>query len=210
MVEASIKEKLTSFPKQSNKDTIKLYELADILSEVESLKEDTDYGLLLSYYDTSAGINPIVAKLQTGLQEKWTNHAVKYITTHDVHFPPFSEFAQFIRNTIKIKNNPCFMYGLIPTVAQPQTFSKDKTAPTREQVSFRKTEVTDRLPSKTSTADKSSTLTSDKSAKEDRCPIQDTKHTLAVCRTFGSKPISERRQVLNRNGGCYRCFELVI
>jgi hypothetical protein len=40
MVEAAIKERLSSFPRIGNKDNKKLYELVDIMIEIESLMAD--------------------------------------------------------------------------------------------------------------------------------------------------------------------------
>jgi hypothetical protein len=48
----------------------KLYALSDLLSEIESLKEDPKYAGLLSYYDTSSGVNQIVTKLPYNIQSK--------------------------------------------------------------------------------------------------------------------------------------------
>ena len=93
MVEAALKNKLTNFPKLTMKDSQRLYDLADILSEVESAMENPLYKPLLSYYDTSSGINPIVAKLSYQLHEKWTNRAVSHKNQNKVSFPPFTVFA---------------------------------------------------------------------------------------------------------------------
>ena len=78
MVESALKQKLANFPKLTNKDNRKLYELSDILSEIEATKQDKKYQTLLAYFDSSSGINPIVCKLPYGLQEKWTTRAVNY------------------------------------------------------------------------------------------------------------------------------------
>ena len=185
VVETSLKQKLAAFPKLTSRDTKKLYELAAILSEVESVKEDQQYSLLLSYFDTSAGV-----KLPVGLQEKWTTHAVKYNKRHSVHFPPFSEFMQFVRDAAKIRNNPSFMYD--PPTQYP-TSKKDRTMPVREHVSAHKTGI----------SDKHSSLPKD--TVETRCPIHNMRHPLIDCRSFRSKPISERRRVLKKNGRCFRC-----
>jgi hypothetical protein len=40
MVEAAIKERLSSFPRIGNKDNKKLYELVDIMIEISELNED--------------------------------------------------------------------------------------------------------------------------------------------------------------------------
>lgn len=70
LIEEALKRKLDRFPKLSNKDYKKLYELTDILAEIQSIKEDDQYHDLLAYYDTSSGIIPIVRKLPHFLQKK--------------------------------------------------------------------------------------------------------------------------------------------
>lgn len=110
VVEASLKAKLLAFPKMGVRDSKKLFDLADLLSEIESVKENPQYSALLSYFDTSAGINPVINKLPTGLQEKWVTTAVKYKRTHNVVFPTFSQFVQFIHELALVKNDPSFQY----------------------------------------------------------------------------------------------------
>jgi len=73
-----LKAKPAAFPKLTYKDNNKLYDLSDIVSELESIKEDEQYLTLMSYYDSSSGVIPIVNKLPHALQEKWTTQAVKY------------------------------------------------------------------------------------------------------------------------------------
>lgn len=48
LIEMVLKAKLTNFPRITNKDLKKLYEQADILSEIESVEQDEKYGTLLS------------------------------------------------------------------------------------------------------------------------------------------------------------------
>lgn len=59
MVEA-IKHKLNSFPRLGNKENKKLYELVDIMIEIESLMENPHYSTLLSYFNSSSGVSPII------------------------------------------------------------------------------------------------------------------------------------------------------
>lgn len=63
MVEFALKQKLANVPKLTNKDYRKLFELSDILSEIEAVKDNVEYSTLLAYFDTSSGILPIVNKL---------------------------------------------------------------------------------------------------------------------------------------------------
>ena len=50
MVEADLKNKLENFHNLSLKDSQKLYELLDILAEIESAKESPVYKALLAYF----------------------------------------------------------------------------------------------------------------------------------------------------------------
>ena len=85
-----MKRKLNLFPTLTNKDNMKLYDLLDILTEIESVMLNPQYATLFSYYNSSSGVIPIVSKLPHFLQEKWTTLASSYKKTHQVSFPPFS------------------------------------------------------------------------------------------------------------------------
>ena len=64
LVEDSLRKKLAAFQRiQLPRDARRMYDLVDILSEIQCLKEDLNYAALLSFYDTSSGVNLIVAKL---------------------------------------------------------------------------------------------------------------------------------------------------
>ena len=93
LVEAYIIRKLHNFPILSNKDSKKLYDLADLLSEIEAFKLDPKYSSILGYYDASSGVIPIVNKLPFNLLEMWVTHASNYKKRHSVAFPPFSVFC---------------------------------------------------------------------------------------------------------------------
>ena len=87
MVEAALKQKIEQFRKLNNRDNERLFELADILAEINSVKENPTYSNLLSYFDTSFGVLPITQKLPHPLQEKWTSRAVRYKKKHNAYFP---------------------------------------------------------------------------------------------------------------------------
>lgn len=69
-VESSFKQKLVFFPKITGKEVKKLYDLVDIVVEIDSLKQDEQYSSLFPSYDSSPGVNLIVNKLPYHLQEK--------------------------------------------------------------------------------------------------------------------------------------------
>ncbi|XP_071138904.1 uncharacterized protein [Mytilus edulis] len=192
MLEASITSKLVNFPTLTNKDNARLYDLSDILSEIEYHKENPKLGCLLAYFDSSSGINPIVEKLPYGLQEKWITRASRYKSKYEVAFPPFTEFSAFIREMSKIKNDPGFIFGskVTPNTKDstprftPQTYSK---------VNVHKTAVEQQ--------------TEDSSQQQNLCILHKTKHTLNECRAFRAKPIEERKELLRQNNVCYKCCE---
>lgn len=78
----------------------------DILAEIEAIKEDPNYSALLSYFDSSSRINPIVNKVPFNIQEKWTMRASNYKTKKSVPYPPFSYFVEFLQEMSKIRNDP--------------------------------------------------------------------------------------------------------
>ena len=128
MIESSLKRRIETFPKLGAKDSSKLYELSDLLSEIEAIKCDSRMTSLLGHYDSSTGVTPIVNKLPHYLQEKWTTSAVKYMYDHNVSYPPFSHYAQFLRDQSRIRNNPSFAYDA-PVVKNesygPKRFEKN-------------------------------------------------------------------------------------
>jgi hypothetical protein len=103
MVEAAIKE-------IGNKDNKKLYELVDIMIEIESLMAKPQYTVLLSYFNSSSGVLLIINKLPYNIQEKWTMRAANYKKQHSVSFPPFSLVLNFVKEISKIRNDPSFSY----------------------------------------------------------------------------------------------------
>ena len=194
MAEASLKAKLANFPKMSNKDTKRLYELSDILSEIESYKEDKKFQCLLGYFDSSSGIRPIVAKLPYALQEKWSSRASSYTERYGVAYPPFVEFVSFIRQISKTKNHPGFMYDL-ETTTNTKMLGKQQF-PTKGRVSVNKT---------TSYQHDQSQRHDENLNSLDRCIIHKTKHSLDECRGFRTKSVEERKKLLKENNICYKC-----
>ncbi|XP_033752106.1 uncharacterized protein LOC117335931 [Pecten maximus] len=191
MIEASLRQRLASFPKLTPRDTKKLFDLSDLASEIESLKEDSQYKSLLGYFDSSTGVSPIVSKLPHNLQERWTNAAIKFTKTHHVAFPPFSFFSEFLRDLSKVKNNPSFTYD------QPNGSKNDKTVQRnpqeRKNISVRKTNA-------------DSIQNSDRNRKT--CFLHNvSSHTLNKCRAFLTMSMEERKKLLRDKKVCFRCCE---
>ena len=183
IVEAALKSKLAKFPKLTNRDNKKLYDLSDILTEIQTSMEDVQYNTVLAYYNSSSGVTPIVNKLPYGIQEKWTNHASSYKRTHSVPYPPFHIFVKFIDGISKIRNDPSFVY-------ESYDVRNKKDVGQSFKVLSRKTEVKDSSP---------------KHLKQIQCPIHKTSHSLRQCRTFKTMSIQERRDLLKKSGFCFKC-----
>ncbi|XP_023930308.1 uncharacterized protein LOC106157407 [Lingula anatina] len=177
LIESVLRKKIDMFPKLTSKDTLKLYELLDLLSEIQAFKEDELCGLTLSYLDSAVGINPIVAKLTQDQQNKWTSHAVKYKENNRVHYPPFPEFVKFIKKLSQTKNNPCFQYDFTHN-----TSIKDRPKE-RNMITSRKTDV----------------------AQKEECPLHGTNHELRECRVFGQKSPNEQKCIMRKYGYCFGC-----
>ncbi|VDI37854.1 Hypothetical predicted protein [Mytilus galloprovincialis] len=109
-VAASLKERLDRFPKIKNNEYDKLYELADLLSEIDSVKQNERYKLVLAYFDASYGVNEIVTKLPYFMQTRWIDHASKYKLNNSVMYPPFRTFAEFIHSLAVKMNDPSFKF----------------------------------------------------------------------------------------------------
>ncbi|CAC5364218.1 unnamed protein product [Mytilus coruscus] len=75
MVEAELISKLNAFPTLTVKDNRRLYELSDIVSKIESLKQEAKFKSSLAIYDSSIGVIPIVSKLPRNIQEMWTKRS---------------------------------------------------------------------------------------------------------------------------------------
>ena len=196
MIETALKTKLNNFPRLTNKDSKKLYELSDMVTEMECIKENDKYRTLLSYFDSSSGVIPIVNKLPYSLQDKWTNRAWRYKQDHKVPFPPFRVFAEFLREASRVRNDPSFNYETRDTSRRDGGYTAKYTNPQSQKpmISAKKTDL--KQPQNGTKQDPSK-----------YCPIHGTKHTLNKCKSFRAKPIEERRAFLKENGICFRCCE---
>ncbi|XP_060571867.1 uncharacterized protein LOC132730038 [Ruditapes philippinarum] len=173
--------KLSSFPKISARTSSQLYDLSDILSEIEGLKCDPKYSSILSYFDAAIGVNLIVNKLPQFLQEKWTTTATRYKQSFNVAFPPFSEFAKFVREQSRIRNDPSFNFDAPLSVATATP--KHTRSSYDRHVSVRKTTVID-----------------------DKCPIHRTSHKLEKCRVFKGMSQDEKKKFLFEKHLCFKCY----
>ncbi|XP_062592880.1 uncharacterized protein LOC134254337 [Saccostrea cucullata] len=188
MVEMSLKTKVGNFPKITVKDSKKLYDLYDILMEIEAVKQIPKYMQLLSYYDSSAGIIPIVHKLPTHLQGKWSDRATRYKRAHDVGFPPFNVFCDFIKDMSLMLNDP----GL--------PFSNENAPPSRATKP-----LTDIRKQPTVYTRETEIQGDSEQGQLRKCPIYHSNHSLNQCREFLKKTFRDRKKFIRDKNICFKC-----
>ncbi|PIK50724.1 hypothetical protein BSL78_12362 [Apostichopus japonicus] len=106
-IEHALFSRLENFPKLTPQDKSKLQQLSDLSSGITG-RERRGHTPGLLWLDTHRGVNPIVEKLPYGLQERWMSRGFKYKIEHNVPFPPFRVFAEFVRQQAKVRNDPSF------------------------------------------------------------------------------------------------------
>lgn len=182
LIMSTLHKQISGFPRlQIPKDTHKLYDLVDILSEILCLKEDPKYAALLSFYDTSAEVNPILSKLPPFLQNKWMDRAVRYKNINKVTFPPFSYFSSYIGEMCSALNDPSFAFEQSCATDSVSQFSRE----TQRQL-FVSSKKTDLKPA---------------------CPLhpKSMSHSLENWKVFGKKPMEEKMRFLKEQRACFRC-----
>lgn len=98
-IENYILKKIKEFPEISTNHFHLLYDLADLASEIASLKAQPQFEVLFSYFDSKKGSNELVEKLPWKLKDKWTSEATKHKQSMGVSYPPFSVFVKFLKKT---------------------------------------------------------------------------------------------------------------
>lgn len=87
-----------------------MYDLVDILLEIQCLKEDLNYVVLFFFYDIFLGVNFIIVKLFQFFQNKWMDCVVRYKKFRSVIFLFFIVFIDFVSEMVLILNDFCFMF----------------------------------------------------------------------------------------------------
>lgn len=194
IIEKSLFDRLDNFPRVSGKEHMKLRELADLLMEVQCAKED-GYLPALSYLDTARGIEPIVAKLPYGLQEKWMSAGSRHKEENEGHFPPFEFFSRFISYEARKRNDPSFA---IPSASSSPKFEKALFRSTKNPISVHKTGIT-------STGASVNSLVKGVSNPNKSCPLHGKPHPLKRCKAFRAKTLEDRKTFLKEKGICFKC-----
>lgn len=215
VIERALFERIENFPKISHKDAIKLRELGDLLRELVSAKSE-GYLPGLSYLDTARGVNPIVEKLPIGLQERWLSQGSQYKEQHNVCFPPFAYFTDFICSEARRRNDPSFTLSTAPVTplnsshrftTGPSKLERVEKRPAygKNYVSAHKTGI-----ASLQTASQAESSNTRRGEIDRQCPIHKKPHPLKKCRGFRSKSLEDRKAFLKENGICFRCCSSTI
>ena len=184
--------KLTMVPSLIAKGNKGLLELGDLLLELQCAKEDG--GLSgLEILDEAAFLRPLIAKLPGDLQGRWQRYAYRYKTQHMVNYPPLNEFASFVQEVARERNEP---YLMIETSEKRSNAVKSYTKPPTKSQAYRIF----------------SFHTSPGSLKDwglraniQWCVIHKLSQPLGKCHVFRAMPLTERKNLLNQHRVCFCC-----
>lgn len=155
-----------------------------MLTEIAAIKEDPTYSTLLSYFDSSSGILPVVRKLPGNIQEKWITRASAFKRQTGQPYPPFKFFVDFIVDMSQIRNDP----GLCLQESRKENI--------QHRVINRKTDL--------EANNKEKYKEHFDPSKRYPIHLKDF-HALNKCRTFRMKPMKERTGMLVKHGICFKC-----
>ena len=205
--------KLTMFPGLAAKDNKGLQEFGDLLLELQCAKEDG--GLtVLKILDEPAYLKPLLIKLPEELQGRWQRHAYHFKSQHGVDYPPFWEFASFIQEIAKERNDPYLsiesqekkdLHLVKPPVRpplkppiKPPTKPPIKPAdipPFGQGFNTFRTDVSD--------ATSRSPVVRDPAKW---CVVHKLSHPLSKCGAFRAMPLAGRKTLHSQQGICFHCL----
>ncbi len=180
-------EKLSSVPKINYKDNRTLREFSDLLLELNCAKKD---GVLtgLRVLDEPIYLKPVIAKLPGDVQGRWQRHAFRFMNDKQVPYPPFNEFAHFIGEVSREKNEPNLCLS-----------------PPEDNLNLENSRAKPRRAYKTGLAGAQPPFDRKSLDPGQWCVVHRKSHPINQCCVFRAKPIEERRALLKQHNICYRC-----
>ena len=191
ILEASITKKVNNLSIVRKPE--QLYNIVTLCTEIAAAKRRPSHAALLSYYDSPAGLRPIIKNLPASICSKWMSHASKFKREHDCLFPPFEEFLKFIKDMCSMFNDPslneagAFGHGA-------QNGNELYVKKTDNELYVKKGDVTYHS-----------------SNMNDVCPYHlseqnaECNHSLKSCRSFRRLSYQDKLNVFRKNKLCYRC-----
>ena len=160
----------------------------------------------------------MLVKLPGDIQSRWQRHAYRYKSQHNVDFPLFQEFASFIQEIARERNDP-YLSIEIPSVEsrEPRPPLKPPKGKVLKGLSTtppplpRAEQANGPILGQGLTALR--TEISDSALKDSAprdpvkwCVIHKLCHSLGKCRVFKSKSLVERKALLTQHRICFRCL----
>ena len=190
-------DKLTAFPSLNAKDNKGLQELGDLLLELKCAKEDG--GLTgLKILDEPAFLKPVLVKLPEDLQARWQRHAYRYKRQHEVEYPPFIEFASFIEEIARERNDPYLMIedpGKKSSHSAEPPVKSNTISPSGQGLSAYKTEVSGPPHLHFSARD-----------PDKWCVVHKLSHPIRKCPAFRAMSLTLRKDLLSQYRICFPCL----
>ncbi|CAG2251788.1 unnamed protein product [Mytilus edulis] len=125
---------------------------------------------------------------------RWIDHASKYKLNNSVMYPPFRTFAEFIHSLAVKMNDPSFKFQQTESGSNRKDPEKQKfnnrNALNRQVLNTKKTKV------------------ENQNSNDLKCPVhEEGKHSLVECRSFPTKPLAEKREIIKKHGICFKCLK---
>lgn len=173
VIEQAMLKRLDSFPRITNKDTYRLRDLGD----------------------RARGGQPH-CRTAPSIQDKWISQRSRYKEDHNVYFPPFSFFVDFVCRQARSRNYPSF------ALTSPGNLNNTKAdvanrMSNRTSVFVKKTEIMAAQPNQGGKLEQQ--------VEPDKSTIHNKPHLLYKCRTFRSKHLNERKVHPKEKSVCFRC-----
>ena len=137
-------------------------------------------------------LEKVILRLPKWLQDKFREH-LKKLQRQGRIIPTFKDIVEFLNDRADLANHPFFTTS---SEVKPHKRIEDRDKPHLRHL----TTLT------TSTSREASRLAINKDAKASNCPLCVQCHPLYRCGVFKSKPVEERRSLVNRKRICFNCI----
>ncbi|XP_048576716.1 uncharacterized protein LOC116603307 [Nematostella vectensis] len=193
MISSSLLERLKNAARFSENQPEKLQQFADLCADVESQVAQLPGLACLNFANA---MQPVIDKLPKSICAKWEKEIANFSDANGGVYPPFERFAKIIQGQANIKNNANVLASKA-TTTEVTPSSAHAPRPRREQRTF-----------KTNAQPQRKGREGPENKKVNRCPYHERDgHTLAECKTFAAKTVSERKKWLTDATLCYRCLD---
>nr|XP_054599707.1 uncharacterized protein LOC129164253 [Nothobranchius furzeri] len=181
VITKAFRDKLTSWPRIGNKDSIELREFSDFLRGCEAaMLQVKGLEVLNDCHENQR----MLSKLPDWLSARW-NRKVIEIEEQDGSFPTFNHFVDFIAREAKIACNPVTsLHALKAGDSEKMKSSKTRSVGVKVLVSA-----------------------AEETSNTKKCVFcENSNHSIHTCRKFMDKVLSERVKFVQTRGLCFGCL----